>query len=235
MPAFDNANSVQGTAAANLTTTAWTIAGDNRLLIAGMVWSGGAPPAYSAMKWGGSGGTLLTQLGSTLAVGANLRVAMAYLIAPAAGSSTLYGEVAASTDEFCVGGVSVTGANQSTPLGTEVTNNGTTASSPATATVDVTSTLATDLIIDICGATQDGAAALTFTVGAGQDMRWEQESIGSFSAGTQSTESGNGGPVTMSETITFTAPNVTWGIIAVRILEAPAVLFATVLMPQICL
>ena len=234
MPAFDNANSVQGTASASLTTTAWTIAGDNRLLVAGMVWSAGSPPAYSTMKWGGSGGTALTQVGSTLAIGANLRVAMAYLIAPAAGSSTLYGEVAASTDEFCIGGVSFTAVNQSTPLGTEVTNSqDIPAASPAT--VDVTSTLASDLVIDICGATQTVGGTITLAVGANQDMRWEQESVGTFSAGTQSTEAGNGGTVTMSEAITFSGGFLIWGIIAVRILDAPAVLLNTVLMPQICL
>lgn len=219
--AFDNANSAKGTGVSSLTTSAWTIAGSNRLLVAGMGWSAGAPPNYSAIKWGGSGGTALTQVGSTLASGATHKLAMARLIAPTAASQTLYGELSGSTDEFCVGGASFTGVHQTTPLGTEVTNTGTGTSTTFTATVDVGSA-ASEVVIDMAYGGSDNTAPSTVTVAAGasQTMRWEQENVGNFNAGTQSSETGSA-TTTMSEDFTMGASvSYRWGIIGVGIKPA---------------
>lgn len=217
----DNANSVQGTGVANLTTSAWAIAGSDRVLVAGMVWSASVPPNYSAMKWDGSAGTALTQKGATLAIGANLKIALASLIAPVTGSKTLYGELSGTTDEFCVGGASVTGAHQTSPLGTAITSSATTAASPATATANTVVSASGELVIDIAGATHGTADTLTVAVGAGQTLRWEQESIGTFSAGTQSTEPG-AATVNMTEVFTAGGGTIDWGIIAVSIAAAPS-------------
>lgn len=220
-PTFDNVNSTQGTAVANLTTGAWTIAGSDRLLVAGLGWADGSPPTYSAIKWGGSGGTTLTQVGSTLSAGSFHRVAMARLIAPTAASQTLYGEVSGTTGELCVGGVSFTGVEQTTPLGTASTNTGSGSGTNFTATVDVTSA-SDEVVIDVAyaGTTSGGNGSCTVAVGAGQTMRWEQENISNFSAGTQSTEPG-AGTVTMSEAFTFGITDAyAWGIIGVGIKPA---------------
>ena len=115
MPILDGSNSVSGTSVANVTTPAWTAAGNNRLLLAGMGW-GGLPVDYSAIRWGGAGGTLLTQLGSTLETDDNaIRGAVASLVAPATGSQTLYGEVSGLADEICVGGATWTDVAQAMP------------------------------------------------------------------------------------------------------------------------
>ena len=218
--AFDNANSVKGTAVANLTTGAWTIAGSDRVLIAGMGWSDGTPATYTSIKWGGSGGTALTQIGSTLASGSFHRVAVARLIAPTAASQTLYGEVSAAQGEFCLGGVSFTGVHQTTPVGTEATATGSGTGTTFTATVDVSSA-ADEVVIDMAyGGSTSNAGTQTIAVGAGQTMRWEQESIGTFQAGTQSTEPG-AASVTMSEDYTITSSAYAWGIIGVGIKPAP--------------
>ena len=218
-PVFDNANSVTGLAVVNVTTSAWVIGGSNRLLVAGMGWGSGTPPTYSAIKWEGSGGASLTQIGATLSLGAFARLAMARLIAPNAVSGTLYGELSGTTDEICLGGVSVTGAHQTTPLGSEATNSAQTFTSPATATVDVTSATG-DLVIDFCFAIQSDAGTVTVAVGGGQTMHWEQENIGGgFEVGTQSTEPG-AGTVTMSEIITFNQAGLDWGIMGVSIKPA---------------
>jgi len=214
--AFDAANSVQGTVVANLTTSAWTISGSDRLLVAGMGWSGGGPPTYSAIKWDGSGGTALTQVGSTLS-SAGIRLAIARLIAPATGSKTLYGELSGAADEYCLGGVSATNANQSVPLGSAVTATGTGASSPFTAATGSITSDSADLPIDFSYASREASSGTnTVTVGFNQTQRWKQESIGSFTAGTQSTGAGASSLV-MSETFTTSGTSITWGIIGVPI------------------
>jgi hypothetical protein len=214
--AFDNANSIAGTAVSNVTTSAWTIAGSDRLLVGGMYWSASTPPAYTAVKWEGSAGAALTQVGSTLTVSAFARLALARLIAPNAASGTLYGEVSATADVLGVGGSSFTGAHQTTPLGTAATNSGNSAS-PATATVDVSSA-ADELVTAVSAGDRPIADSITIATGAGQTMRWENEVASSFTAGTQSTEPG-AATVTMSEIYT-SGGAVDWGIIGVSIKPA---------------
>ena len=221
--AFDNANSVSGTSVSNLTTSAWTIAGSDRLLVAGMGWGDGTPGNYTAIKWGGSGGTSLTQVGSTVAGGSFHKVAMARLIAPTAASQTLYGEISAAAAAMAVGGVSFTGVDQTTPLGTSATNSGTGSDTTFTPTVNVSSATG-EVVIDIAyGGSDDGTGTtLTISAGTGQTMRWEQESIATFDAGTMSTEAG-AATVTMSHTFTFNNFQPwAWGIIGVGIKEAAA-------------
>lgn len=211
----DNKNSAQTTSAANLTTSAWVVAGSDLLMVACMGWSATSPPNYSAIKWDGSGGTALTQVGATIASGANMKLAMARLIAPATGSKTLYGELSGTTDEFCVGAVSFTGAHQVTPLGTAVTNSATGGASPVTATASAIGSAVGELVIDACFCTTQGGTGDTVAVGAGQTLQWEQESIGAFSAGTQSTEPG-AASVDMTEVFTGSG-GMSWGIIGVSI------------------
>ena len=124
---------------ANITSSAFTVAGANRLLIGAMGAGAGTVAAHNAMKWGGSGGTALTQVGTSLNIGANARLSAWRLIAPTAASQTLYGEFAATQDEVAIGGTSYTGVDQTTPLGTAVTNTGTfSGSSGFNATITVT-------------------------------------------------------------------------------------------------
>lgn len=122
----------------SLTSGAFTIAGTNRLLIGAMAAGAGTVAAHSAMKWGGSGGTDLTQIGSSLNVGANGRLSVWRLIAPTAASQTLYGSYAAAQDETMIGGTSYTGVDQTTPVGTSVTNTGTLSGAGGNMTVNVT-------------------------------------------------------------------------------------------------
>lgn len=219
--AFDNANSVQGGGVTNVTTSAWAIAGSERVLVAGMGWADSSPPNYSAIKWGGSGGVALTQIGSTLAAGSFHKVAISRLIAPAAASQTLYGELSGTAGELCVGGSSFTGVHQTAPVGTAATNTGSGAAVSFTATVDVTSASG-ELVIDAAyaGTTEGDSSTCTVAVGAGQLQRWEQETISTFSCGTQSTEAG-AATVTMSEVFTFnTSDAYAWGIIGVPLKPA---------------
>lgn len=212
--AFDNADGAQGTGASSLETSAWTIAGSDRLLVAGMGWSAGSPPTYSAIKWGGSGGVSLTQVGSTLSQGFG-RLALARLIAPSASSAVLRGELSGSADEFCVGGVSFTGAHQTTPLGTAITNTGN-GSSPVTATANNVVSDTNEMVVSAAFSTQSASGTVTVAVGSGQTQRWEEESIGAFSAGTQSTEPG-ASSVNMTEVFTASGGTADWMIFGVSV------------------
>lgn len=226
MVGLDNSNSVQGTSVSSLTTSAWAIAGSERLLVAGFGWSADPPPTYTAIKWGGSGGVSLTQIGSTLAAGSFFRMALAYLPDPVAASQTLYGQVSGVATELCLGGASYTGADPATPIGTAMTNTGSGTGTTFSSTVDVPSAV-DELVIDMsyAGSTFGATSTVTVVPGGGQTMLWEQQSIGAFACGTQSTEPG-AATVTMSEAFTFNvSDDFAWGIIAVPIIggitEAP--------------
>lgn len=150
--AYDSVSPDTSTAAgaSTLTSGAFTISGSDRLLIgvtAAAAASGRA--THSGMKWRGSGGTALTQIGSTLDVGTGGRLSTWRLIAPDAVSDTIYGLLSDSDDEVAIGGVSYTGVDQTTPVGTPVTNTGTivgSASGNMTATVTTT---AGDLVVAV--------------------------------------------------------------------------------------
>ena len=221
--AFDNANSTSGTGVASLTTSAWTIAGSNRVLVAGLAWGGASPPAYSDIKWEGSGGASLTQQGTTYAPDSFDRMAIATLIAPNAASGTLYGELAGTEDTVFLGGISFTDANQTTPLGTQVRNTASAAASPATATASSVGGADEDMFVSFAmAAPYSGAnSAMTVAVGADQTMRWEEENVGPsyLLAATMSTEPGSTS-ATLTEVFSCTGDTINWHIIGVAVKAA---------------
>lgn len=228
--AFDNQGSVTGAAVATLTTAAFTIAGANRIIVAGMgALRIAGTPTHTGMKWGGSSGTAMTQIGSTLVVNALYSVSFWYLIAPAASSDTLYGAISAAADGFVIGGCSYTGVDQSVPLGTSASASaGTNQTSPATATVDVSSA-AGELVVDFgyAGSVAGSATSATVAVGAGQTMRWEQENILSGNQAATQSEEGGAATVTMSEVFTMNS-DMNWGIFAVPMKPASGTTFASI-------
>src|SRR5688572_18942349 len=80
-------------------TAAWAIAGSDRYLAAFAANGDGSPVAPSGVKWGGSGGTALTQDGTTLTIATFLRLARFGLVAPAAASQTLRADWASGQGE----------------------------------------------------------------------------------------------------------------------------------------
>lgn len=108
-----------------LESGSYTIAGDNRVLYVAVCSGANTPTNPTGVKWGGSGGTALTQLGSTIDVGSNWKISLWRLIAPTATSSTVYATWGASNDERWMFFISVKDADQTTPNGTVATNTGT--------------------------------------------------------------------------------------------------------------
>lgn len=194
-----------GTYVTSLTTPAWTCAGTNRYLCAGMAWADiPLTENYSVMRWGGSGGTALTQIGTTLNVTGDVwRVAAAGLIAPATGSNTLYGALSAGPYDFMITGATWTGVHQTTPIGTSASATGT----GTTPTVNVSSE--TDgTVTDFC------TGPLTLTKHASQTLI-NQEDITDEGGFGNSYEAG-AATVTMS----WTCGSGNWGIIGVPIKAA---------------
>jgi hypothetical protein len=131
-----------------LTSGSWTITGSDRLLL-GVIGTGDvSSAAHSGMDHPAAGGAL-TQVGSTLAVGTHANLSLWRLIAPATSANTTKGTWAGSQGEACIGGVSYTGVDQTTPVGTAVTNTGAVSATTAfSATVNVT-TVVGDLVFAV--------------------------------------------------------------------------------------
>lgn len=204
--AFDAASSGQTTNATSI-TVAHTCSGSDRVLFVGVGWSTG-PEAMASVTGVTYNGVALTQIWEIIDSPTDHANAGWYLIAPATGTNNIVVTFASAMDEICAGGISFTGAHQTSPLGTFQTANGTTGN----ATVNVSSA-ADEIVVDNCYVGQNG-----ITVGAGQTQRWQQANIGSYSTGGGSTETG-AATTTMSWTITSGNP---WNIGAVPIKPAGA-------------
>ena len=215
-----------GNAASSLTSGSWTIAGADRLLIGGIGIGAGTPAAHSSMKWGGSGGTNLTQISTTLTVGLFGRLSAWYLIAPAASSTTLYGSWAASQDECCIGGVSLTGCKQTvSPVGTAATATGSISPPTATgtATVNVT-TVAGDVVLALFWIVDQGGGSPTFTpTGGATERYYVPGSALTYESMLISSLTASGTSTTMSASITCSGTDTaTWGVIAFVVNAAAA-------------
>lgn len=182
----------------------------------------GTPVDPTSMKWGGSGGTALTKRGSTINVGANVKVSQYSLVAPATGSNTLYGEWPSNQDETAIGGASYTGVDQTTPHGTQATNTGN-GVTPQTITVNVTSATG-EMVSDVVATLDTSGALTTLVVGASQTARVDIDAVGgsAFESFGMSDESG-AATVTMSWTQNR-SPNgdISWGTLGIPLKPAGA-------------
>ena len=212
--AYDNAASTSSSAnVASLTTASWTIAGSDRILMAGVMSGAGTPVSPNAVKWGGSGGTDLTQKGSTLTFETYGRLSQWYLVAPTAESNTLYCSWASNQDETALGGASYTGVDQTTPHGTQATATNDAASQ--TPTVNVTSA-AGELVVDVAAVLDILGSRTTFVADAGQTERVKIANVGgiAYESFGMSEEAG-AASVTMSWTGSGTATEAGSAIIGI--------------------
>lgn len=174
--AYDNAGSTSSASnVSSLTTASWTIAGSDRILVAGMLSAAGTRATHSTCKWGGSGGTGLTQIGTSKDPGPYLRVSQWRLVAPTAASQTLYCSFSANQDETALGGASYTGVDQTTPLGTQVTATGTTG---LTSTVSGVSSATGELVVDVVGFLDINTNITAITPGGSQTARVSIANVG---------------------------------------------------------
>lgn len=198
-----------GGGVSSLETASWSFSGSNLYLAAGMTWRLNSPLTYTSMKWGGSGGTALTQIGSTF-TSVNTRMAMAGLINPSTSSLTLYGQISGTAWFMSIGGAGYSGVHQTTPVGTLVTGIGT----GVTASIAVPSESGGMVMDQAIGNVTTG-----LTVGAGQTELWNQIDIPNGISYGRSYEAG-GASVTMSWALASQA----WYMTGVPIKEAATTL-----------
>jgi len=123
-PSVNASESVDGITSATAVTPAFAVGGSNRVLYAGVHISGGSPGTVTACKWGGSGGTSMTQVYDSGVVESFLRLYVFRLIAPTAMTDTVHVTFNAAQDEYGLIAVAIQDCDQTTPNGTIVGANG---------------------------------------------------------------------------------------------------------------
>lgn len=159
----------------DLTTAAVTTTGTNKVFIGASAAGGfGGSVDTTAMRYGGAGGTLLTQIGSDQAVGG---LALLLLSAwqkenPAASSQTGYAAFAsATTQASAIVGACYEGVDQATPVGTPQTNTGSDGTGTLTSiscTVTATGLTIGRRLVAVVAAFTTGVDATGFTATSGQ-------------------------------------------------------------------
>lgn len=199
-PLFDAASSASvSTPAASSLTFSHTVTATRgrRLVVVGVNWVGAE--TVSTVTYAG---TALTRLGG--AANTTTKSDIWYLKAPATGANNVVVTLSAAQTEWAAGAVSVTGVDQTTPLGSIATATG---SDLNTMTLAVT-TIARDLVIDsLC---VNNNFTLSATVGAGQTQRWNVVLNTDQRLGLGSTEIATTTSTTMSWSPVWGSGSGTW-------------------------
>lgn len=187
--AFDATTSATETSGDGILSLTHTCAGSDRAAFMATTSNNGlGQNLTTSITYAGSGGTQLWDIVSGIISGSGYRI-----VNPTTGAQTVTATLAASTTEQVLGVVSMTGVDQSTPVGTPATATGNSTTPSATVSSPATDSLICDAIAT------DGFG--TLTVGANQTERWNRELafIGSENGG--STQSGvNGGVMSWTAT-----------------------------------
>lgn len=161
--AFDAATVVLETSGDGVVSLTHTSTGTNRAVFAGNHGAiAGTAPASTSITYGGTGMTEMWDFQHDTSWGqAGYRLA-----GQATGAQTVTSTLAAAVDDHFLGVISMTGVDQTTPVGTPVTNSATSATSRS---ATVTDAAADDLIVDQLG--EYWASGGAPTVGADQTVR----------------------------------------------------------------
>jgi uncharacterized repeat protein (TIGR01451 family) len=188
-----------------------TGAGSNRLLLVGVSIDLNSPTAaISSISYGAQS---LTKVGD-VTNGSNERAEIWRLLNPPAGTANITVTMNGQAHNGLVAGAATfSGVNQSTPLGTVVTNTG------ASTTPTVTVSSASDE--QVFAAVAAGQGVIFSAVGAGQTSRWNATDTADI-AGAASTKTG-----AASVTMSWTSSNVPWAIAGVSLKPAPGAITTT--------
>ena len=172
-----------------------TCSGKNRLLVVSLCADSGDKQP-SAVSFGGQSLTLAKEQQNTDK--GKPYASIWYLVNPTTTPSTTVAITMDNDDKIAASAISLTGVDQINPIDGAVSAMG----SATTATVDVTTSTAGDLVIDVMASTSP-LADNPAVVGSGQTERWREEMGGSGQTSHEavgSTEPGATGTVTMSWT-----------------------------------
>lgn len=210
--AFDAQSSGTRTSAGATLTASHTFGGSDRAALINVVYFANPTQAALSLTIGGSStGVTLVHQDPDGVNGDNRRCHVVYrAVAPASGAQNVVFTAAGNMEHGAIEVVSLTGVDQTTPVGTEATAEG----SSTTPSVAVSSA-AGELVVDAVGGFSPAGSV---AVGAGQTSRVENENWGGNDAAAgMSTEDG-AASVTMSWTIS-SAP---WSIVGVPFKPAAA-------------
>jgi subtilisin-like proprotein convertase family protein len=186
--------------------------GTNRILVVGVnIFSGSTPfPTVSTMTYAGQSMSFLT--GVTDA-GARIRSEMWYIKAPTTGTNDIV--ITFSANAVAVaGGMSYTGVDQTTPVGTAATAQGS-----GTAPSVVVSSAPGELVLDTVGIRQNTGGTQTLTAGSGQQERYND--VSGTSSNSNVVGAGSEEVGAASVTMSWTAfSSGAWAIVAVGIKPA---------------
>lgn len=195
--AFDAVSQADETAGDGVLSVSHTSSGSNRAVFAGSSNSFGAAHTSASMTYGGTGMTEMWDLDFNVFGNAGYRLA-----GQATGVQTVTSTLDANdVADHALGVVSMTGVDQTSPVGTPASATG----SSGTASVTVGSVGADDLVVD-----QVVWNASTPTIGADQTQRYSVDGGGGFLITRGSTQPGTAGGV-----MSWTASSSDWGIGAV--------------------
>jgi hypothetical protein len=199
-PALDPATSATGsTASLSWSHTVGT--GMKRLLIVGVSLRGSQ--SVSGVTYGG---IVLSNAVDVLGAGNQNRASMWYLVAPASGTATVTVTLAGSA-AVIGGAVSLSGVDQTAPLGTAVSANGTSASPSVTV-----SSATTQLVIDTMATNGDGGPQ---SAAGGQTEEWN---TGTGTSGGDARGGGSTQPGAASVTMSWTLnASKSWALCAVPV------------------
>ena len=184
--AFDAASVVNEDGGDGVVSVSHTSTGSDRAVFAanGNRWDGNGAVASTSMTYGGTGMTEMWDF--IYDVATQLAQAGYRLAGQATGAQSVVSTLAGAAVEHSLQVISMTGVDQTTPVGTPQTATGTV----GPATVTVTGVAADDMVVDNYFS---GGAGDTFTVGANQTQRNTNDAGSSVIRG--STQSGADGGV----------------------------------------
>jgi hypothetical protein len=199
--AYDNHSSGGGFSVSSISFPL-TVSGSNRLLWVGVMFYQNGDTFIADVTYNG---VSLTVVPSSTENNGSLWIQQYTLVAPATGENTLQVQFGGNA-AFDIGvvGISFTGVDQSTPLGTAVTA----ADSSVTPSVTVTGLTADDFVVDIMGIAHSG----TLTVGANQTQRANAVAGGFYKHAASTQDGGDGGVMSWSN-----STSQAWAISAVPI------------------
>lgn len=194
--------------------------GSNRAVFGGVATIASGPPTIDDARYGGSGGTALTEIGTDETFGFSPASMSVFGIAPGpSGDTTMFGDWSGTPLMAFVGGVFLSGANQTTPFEGRTVCSGSDGGSVTTiaASCAVTGMTAGQKAVGLLMCNSESASADAITAVSGTTLLADQAFFFTGAMGYLYREA-SGSSVTLEGTCNQTSANaIGWKIIAVRI------------------
>lgn len=201
--AFDAASAATGISVTSLSVN-HTASGANRAAKITVSWYGAASPTVTALTVNGSSTGVVNTSTQSHADGSRFMNTY-YILAPPTSSVAYAASFSGTVDECAIQVVSLTGVDQTTPVGTDVESQGNDTNPVVNSVISATNEL-------VVGSMRGFYPAATVTAGGGQTSRIENESWSGGSDVADTSTSDGASSVNMSWTVAATARWLAHGI-----------------------